>query len=292
MSADSRETSTASSASVPLSAAIITFNEEKRIHDCIASVHDFCDEVLVLDSNSTDRTREIAESFAKVRFLTHPFDGHVQQKNRALDLTRGAWIFCLDADERVTPELAASVLAFIEKHPEADGVRVPRLTYHMGRYIRHGGWYNARVRLIRRGRGRWGGENPHDQIFLEDAPRWKANLGTRLKGDLIHYSFTDLSHQVDTINKFSSIVAFTRAGKSKSFSFLKLFFKPLSKFLEIYVFKAGFLDGTPGLVIAVSSAYSTFLKWAKLYELRKTELERPSNLGASYQVQKSDDRDE
>lgn len=293
MSAESSDSASASPPStaadgVLLSAAIITYNEEKQIRDCIASVHDFCDEVLVLDSNSTDRTREIAESFDKVRFLTHAFDGHVQQKNRALDLTKGRWIVCLDADERVTPELAGSIRAFIEKKPDAGGVRVPRLTYHMGRMIRHGGWYNARVRLVRRGRGRWGGENPHDQIFLEGVPRWKANLGPVLKGDLIHYSFTDLAHQVDTINKFSSIVAFTRAGRSKSFSFLKLFFKPISKFLEIYFFKAGFLDGTPGLVIAVSSAYSTFLKWAKLYELQKTDLERPSNLRADYSVQ--DDR--
>ena len=278
-------TDAATSGDVLLSAAIITFNEEKQIADCIASVHDFCDEVLVLDSHSTDRTREIAVSFPKVRFLAHDFDGHIQQKNRALDHTRGRWIVSLDADERVTPELAASIQAFIRENPEAQGVRLPRLTYHMGRYIRYGGWYNARVRLIRRGQGRWGGENPHDQIFLKDAPRWKANIGPRLKGDLIHYSFKDLSHQVDTINKFSSIVSFTRAGRSKSYSFWKLVFKPLSKFLEMYIFKAGFLDGTPGLVIAVSSAYSTFLKWAKLYELKHTDIERPSNLRADYKVQ-------
>ncbi len=271
-----------------LSAAIITYNEEKQIADCIASVHNFCDEVVVLDSNSTDRTREIAAGFPNVRFFTHAFDGHVQQKNRALDLTRGRWIFCLDADERATPELAASVLAFIRENPDADGVRVRRLTYHMGRAIRHSGWYNARVRLVRRGRGRWGGENPHDQIFLEGAPRWKANLGAKLRGDLIHHSFRDLSHQVDTINRFSSIVAYTRAGREKSFSFWKLLLKPPAKFLEMYVFKLGFLDGTPGLVVAVSSAYSTFLKWAKLYELRKTGLARPSNLREDYRVQETE----
>ena len=142
--------------------------------------------------------------------------------------------------------------------------------------------YNARYRLIRRNCGRWGGENPHDQIFVNSRKSWNANMGPVLKGDLIHYSFTDLSDQVGTINKFSSITAFMRSGAGRRFSFLKMLFKPLSKFVETYLLKAGFLDGIPGLIIAVSSSYSTFLKWAKLYELERTKVERPSNLRADY----------
>ena len=265
-----------------LSAVIITYNEEENIRDCIVSVHDWTDEVVVLDSHSTDRTARIAKSFPGVRFFTHDFDGHIQQKNRAIELSRGRWVFCLDADERATPKLAASVREFINKNPDAPGARVSRLTRHMGRFIRHGGWYNARYRLLRRGAGVWGGENPHDQIFIHGQSPWRAAMARPLPGDLIHYSFRDLSHQVDTVNKFSSIVAFTRASRGTRFSFWKLLFKPLGKFIEIYFFKLGFLDGVPGLVIAVVSAHSAFLKNAKLHELQSGEIERPSNLRPDY----------
>jgi len=269
-----------------LSASIITFNEEARIKDCIASVHDLCDEVLVLDSFSTDKTEKIARSFPKVRFFKHAFDGHVQQKNRAFEMCTSKWILSLDADERCTPELAQSIREFLAtKADNVDGMRVNRLTIHMGRPIKHGGWYNARYRLIKKGKATWGGENPHDQIFLHDAPRWKTNFGPVLDGDLIHYSFRDLSDQINTINKFSSIIAFTRHGKNRKFSLIRLLTKPIQKFIEMYILKAGFLDGMPGFVIAYSSAFSYFLRESKLYELSHTDLERPSNLRADYRVQ-------
>lgn len=269
---------------VRLSAAVITFNEEHRIHDCIASVHDFCDEVIVLDSFSTDRTEAVARKFPKVKFLKHAFDGHVQQKNRAFDHCQGEWILSLDADERITPELAQSIRGFLDSSPSVDGVRVNRLTIHMNRPIRHGGWYNARYRLVRKGKASWGGENPHDQIFLHADPHWKRNLGPVLDGDMIHLSFKDLSDQINTINKFSSIIAFTRSGQKRKFSLFRLITKPWVKFFEIYFLKAGFLDGMAGFVIARASAFSFFLREAKLYELEHG-LDRPSNLRADYQVQ-------
>ena len=267
-----------------LSCAIITYNEEKQIKECIESVHDFCDEIIVLDSHSTDKTKSIAKSFKKVKFFVHDFDGHVQQKNRALDLTKGEWILSIDADERVTPELAKSISEFINTS-DASGAKITRLTRHMGRYIYHGGWKNSRYRLIRRGQGRWGGENPHDEIFLTDQTLLKGKLERPLPGNLIHYSFIDLSDQINTINKFSSIVAYNRHGKNKKFSLLKLFIKPPVKFIEMYIVKLGFLDGIQGFIIAVSSAFSAFLKIAKLYELQKTNLKRPSNLRPDYKVQ-------
>lgn len=268
-----------------ISAAIITYNEEARIADCIGSVHDWCDEVLVLDSHSTDKTKSIATGFPKVRFLTHDFDGHIEQKNRALESARGPWVFCLDADETVTPELAASLTRFVSDYPQAAGARVRRLTYHLGRFIRHGGWYNTRYRLVRKGMGSWGGENPHDMIILHGVPMWKQNTAPILKGDLLHYSFIDLSHQVDTINKFSSIVAFTRKERGARFSLWKLLFKPWGKFVEVYLLKRGFLDGMPGLIGAINTSYAAFLRFAKLYELTRTKVRRPSNLRADYQVQ-------
>ncbi len=268
-----------------LSATIITYNEEANIGDCIRSVHDWCDEVLVLDSNSTDDTRKIAEGFEKVRFETHAFDGHVQQKNRAIEMARGDWIFSLDADERATPELGRSARAFIEKNPEGAGALVRRLNHHLGRAFRHGGWYHKRYRLLRKGQGAWAGENPHDMIYINGRPKWKAGMGPTLSGDLIHFSFKDMSDQLDTINKFSSIVAFTRAGKGKRFSLFGLVYKPMVKFIELYFLKLGILDGIPGLIVASLTSYSAFVKMAKLYELERTELERPSNLRSDYKVQ-------
>lgn len=262
-----------------LSVAIITYNEEHNIADCIRSCEDVADEIIVLDSFSTDRTEEIARSFRKVRFKKHAFDGHVEQKNRALALCKNDWVLSIDADERLSPELAREIAALSPE--DRDGFRVPRLTFHMGRFIRHGGWYpQRRFRLFRRSRARWEGENPHDTIVID-------GRGGDLGGDLIHYSFRDLSQQIDTINRFSSIVAFTRHHRGQAFSWGKCLFKPISKFLEIYFFKQGFRDGFPGFAIAVASAFSTFLKFAKVYELARKDIERPSNLRPDYKPQNS-----
>ncbi len=256
--------------------AIITFNEEANIRDCINSVYKLAEEIVVLDSLSTDRTLEIAKSFPKVKIFSQKFKGHIEQKNDAISFCAGNWILSLDADERATPELMSSIEKILKTETDVTGFKISRLTFHMGRFIRHSGWYPLfRYRFFKKGFAHWTGENPHDFIEIE-------GRGEKLYGDIIHYSFKDLSHQVDTINKFSSIVAFTRFKKGNSFSIIRSILKPLSKFLEIYIFKAGFLDGYPGFAIAVSSAYSTFLKTAKMYELKNKTLERPSNLRPDY----------
>jgi glycosyltransferase involved in cell wall biosynthesis len=274
---------------LPISVTIITYNEEKNIADCIRSVEQVADEIIVLDSFSTDRTEEIARSFSRVRFEKHPFDGHVEQKNRAITLCRNEWILALDADERLSPELAREIAALDADQIAKEGIagfRMPRLTYHMGRAIRHGGWYpQRRYRLFKRSAARWTGENPHDYIVID-----KTGKGATLKGDLIHYSFADLSQQIDTINKFSSIVAFNRHQAGRSFQLFRTLIKPIGKFIEIYLFKAGFLDGFPGFTIAIASAFSTFLKFAKIYEMDRNVIERPSNLRADYRAQKRSSR--
>jgi glycosyltransferase involved in cell wall biosynthesis len=257
-----------------LSAAIITYNEEANIRECLDSISSFVDEIIVLDSISDDGTEAMCRANPKVRFYQHPFDGHIEQKNRALDMCSSDWILCLDADERVSPELRASIEALLERNPDIAGAKFPRLTYHMHRYIRHGGWYpNARYRLVRRAMASWGGENPHDKLILK-------GKGVRIKGDLIHFTARDLSDQVKTINSFSSIVALTRHNKGQDFHLWRLLIKPVSKFLEIYLLKRGFLDGMQGFIIAVSSSYSSFLKEAKLYELGVLGSDKPSNLSA------------
>ncbi len=259
-----------------LSAAIITYNESENIEDCLASVADFVDEVVVLDSFSTDDTEQICRRFEKAKFYRHPFDGYIAQKNRAADLCTSQWILFIDADERVTPELKRSIEGFLSANPDVAGAKFPRLTYHMHRFIRHGGWYpNARYRLYRKGRAHWGGNTPHEKLIL-DGP------GKKLTGDLVHYTAKDLSDQVATINAFSSIAALTRYNKGKRFHLWRLLVKPMSKFVEMYGFKRGFLDGMQGFIIAVSSAYSSFLKEAKLYELDALGSDKPSNLSSLY----------
>ncbi len=261
---------------IPLSVAIITYNEKNNIRDCLESVIELAEEIIVLDSFSTDATEEICKEFDSVKFRQHAFDGHIAQKNRALNLCSHEWILSIDADERVTHELSDSIKEFLASKPQAVGAKFPRLTYHMKKYIRHGGWYpNARYRLIKKGYATWGGENPHDTIFLD-------GKGVYLRGDLIHYSFADLSDQVDTNNKFSSIKAFTRKKKGKKFIFWRLFLKPIGKFVETYIIKRGALDGMQGFIISVSAAYSTFLEEAKLYELDRLKTEHISNLPKSY----------
>ncbi|TGM34389.1 glycosyltransferase family 2 protein [Leptospira biflexa] len=262
-----------------LSVAIITFNEEKNIGDCIRSVVSFADEIIVLDSLSTDKTKEIATSFPKVRFLEAPFPGHVEQKNKAISFCQNEWIFSLDADERADEVLQNSIQTFLETDEvHCDGYKIARLTFHLGRWIRYSGWYpQRRYRLFKKENASWIGENPHD--FIELKP---GSFGKVMKGNILHYSFTDFSHQITTINQFSSIVAYTRYAKGERFSLVKTIIKPLGKFFEIYLFKFGFLDGIPGLWIALASSFSTYLKYAKLYELDQLKIQRPSNIRKDY----------
>jgi glycosyltransferase involved in cell wall biosynthesis len=263
-----------------ISVAIITWNEERNLADCIRSCDEIADEIVVLDSFSTDRTEAIARSFPKVRFEQHAFDGHVEQKNRALAHCRNDWVLSLDADERLTPELREEICALAPG--DAVGFRMPRLTFAMGRPIRHAGWYPQRkYRLFRRSRARWAGDNPHDFIVV-DGP------GGDLQGDLLHYSFRDLAHQVVTVNSFSSIQAFNRFHRKQRFRALQAVVKPLVKFLEVYLVKRGFLDGFPGLVVAVNAAYERFLQLAKVYELERGSVDRPSNLRPDYRPQPRD----
>lgn len=261
---------------IKISVAIITYNEEKNIKDCIESVLDLADEIIVLDSHSTDATEEIARSFSKVKFFVHPFQGHVEQKNKAIEFCQNEWILSLDADERVDDRLKSSIQKWKETNPRENGYKIARLTWHMGRFIRRSGWYpRRRYRLFRKGKSRWVGENPHDKIEID-------GKGGILPGNLIHYSFRDFSDQVDTVNKFSSIVAYTRFKKGRKFSVLACIYKPWFKFWDIYLLRRGFLDGFPGFAIAVASSFSTFLKYAKIYELDKEFINRPSNLRESY----------
>ena len=242
-----------------ISAAIITLNEAAHIQDCIASL-DFCDQVVVVDSLSKDQTRKLARE-AGAKIVRQEFLGHVAQKQLAVDKCKHDWVFCIDADERVSPELRASIMALKEAgEPDLSGYEVARLSYHLGRWIKHGGWYpDLGVRFFNRTQGKWGGYDPHDKVEVE------GPVG-HLEGDLHHFVFDSLSDNVKTNDFYSSIMAKDLSLAGKRPSLLKLLLKPPFKFIECYLIKRGFLDGMPGFIIAVGAAYSMFLKFAKLWE--------------------------
>ncbi len=246
---------------INISAAVITLNEENNIRDCLASLA-WVDEIVVVDSLSTDKTRDIAESMG-AKVIDQAFLGHVKQKQLAVDSCTYDWVIALDADERVTDPLRDEIVRLFSTTNESDlrpGYSVARKSFHLGRWIMHGGWYPDRnIRLFNRKSGHWTGTNPHDVIAIEG----KAG---HLKSALEHYVFSDLAHNVQTNNSYSSISAKILFEENKKPSFFKLLIKPPGKFIETYFVKRGFLDGMPGFIIAVGAAYSMFLKYAKLWE--------------------------
>jgi len=246
-----------------VSVCVIAMNEEDRIAACLRSA-DFADEWIVVDSHSSDRTREIAAECG-ARVVERDWPGHVEQKNFALSLARNDWVLCLDADERVSPELREAMLAALDAGPGADGFEMNRRSWYLGRWIHHGGWYpDRKLRLFRRSRGRWGGTNPHDRVEL-DGPV------DRLQGDLLHYSYRSLSDHLRTVDSFTTIAARERRRLGKPSRLSDVTLRPAWKFVKMYVVQRGFLDGRAGFLAAVTGAYYVFLKHAKHWELEQAE---------------------
>ena len=247
-------------AQIPISLVIITLNEEHNIERCIRSVP-FAQDVMVLDSGSSDRTLEIAKKLG-ARVKVEPWRGYQKQKMRVTALALNDWVLSLDADEALSVEAQKEILVAWENGLHEDGYEFPRLSYHMGRWIRHGGWYpDLQLRFFNRQKATWSPGHVHERVITQKVGRFKSPL--------YHWVFQDLADQVNTNNEYSSLGALDLLQKKKSFSLFKLLTKPLSKFLETYFWKRGFLDGLPGLVIAVGAAYSVFLKHAKHWEHQK-----------------------
>ena len=252
-----------------LSVVIITYNEEKNIERCILSVRDIADEILVVDSFSTDRTEEICLKHG-VRFVKHAFEGYIEQKNWAKDQAAYDFILSLDADEALSNELRASILS-VKQNPTFDGYDFNRLTNYCGQWIRHCGWYpDRKLRLWDRRKGSWKGENPHDEFFLVEGSKKQ-----HLTGDLLHFSFYTVEQHISTINKFSSIKARVMYEKGRKPNWIAMMVSPAFKFFRDYIIKLGFMDGYFGYLICRNSAYSNFLKYAKLRALYKSESRKP-----------------
>ncbi len=239
---------TESSPPPPLSACVIAYNEADRIGDCLHSLA-FCDDIVVVDSGSTDATREIAESLG-ARVLVRAFDGFRTQKDFAVKQARHDWVLCLDADERVGDELRTAIEAARGRgFADAAGYRFARMSWYFGRFLRHGTAYPDRVlRLFDRRRGGWRGDREIHEAVSVDGPV------TTLGGDLLHYPFRSLLQMLDKKQGYAAMMAEHEHARGKRASLPKLLLSPGWRFFRSYVLRLGFLDGVPGLLEAFVSA--------------------------------------
>ena len=248
---------------VPVTVTIITLNESPHIAAAIDSAA-WADEILVVDSGSTDDTVSIATAKG-VRVMSRTWPGYVDQKNYAASVASHDWIFSLDADERVTPALAAEVRAIVDGHPAEPAFRVPRVTFHLGRWVRTTDFYpDYQTRLYDRRAARWQGKYVHESVAA-DGP-----VG-QLKQELQHYSYRDLSDHLDRINQYGTLAARQMYESGRRASPIDLLLHPPAAFLRNYVLRGGFADGMAGLTISLVNAYSVLLKFAKLWELQQPE---------------------
>ena len=247
-----------------ISATIITFNEEKEIEAAIRSL-EWADEILVVDSESIDRTREIAESLG-ARVIINPWPGFAKQKQFAVDNAQLDWIFSLDADERVTERLRDEILKIKDGGQSSDGYRIPRLSIYMGREIKHGGWYpDWQLRFFDRTKGRWKDVLIHESVQMSP----DAKVGN-LKHDILHYSVESAAHHQKMIGeRYAPLAAKQMFEAGKRTSPLAIVFRAWFAFIQTYFLKAGFLDGFPGFCIAYFAAHHTFMKYLMLYEMQQ-----------------------
>lgn len=246
---------------LPLSVAIITLNEEDRLPDCLKSV-DFTDDIVVVDSGSTDNTVKIAEQ-SGARVFKEKWRGFGPQKQFAIDQCVNDWILILDADERIPEETASEMYALFTESMNHVSYSFPRKNYFSGKWIRHGGWWPDRVvRLFRKDQCRMSLKMVHESIITT------GSLG-RIQNPISHYTNRNLHQTIDKINKYSSVGAKQLYDKKSNSSSLKALMKAVWKFFHFYFLRLGFLDGYQGLVIAVSDAMNVFFKHAKYIEMKK-----------------------
>jgi glycosyltransferase involved in cell wall biosynthesis len=249
----------------PLSAVIITRNEERRLPDALRSVA-FCDERLVVDAGSTDRTREVAEACGARVVLATPWPGFVAQRRKAVEAAAHDWILALDADERVTPSLRHEIEAARTMGFTHAGYRIPRVSFYLGRWIRATDWYpDLQLRLFDRVRGRWEGALVHESVEV------RGPVG-RLRHEIEHHPYADIAEHLHTINDYTTLWAQQSHAAGRRTNVLERMGAPLWAFLRNYVLKRGVLLGQVGLTVSVLNSYYTFAKLAKLGALQNQPL--------------------
>ncbi|MCW5978926.1 MAG: glycosyltransferase family 2 protein [Bryobacteraceae bacterium] len=238
-----------------ISATIITYNEQKNIARAIESLR-FCDEVVVVDSGSVDRTVEIADKLG-ARVLEHPWQGFARQKNFAAEEARFDWIFSLDADESLSEALEGEIWQIKKNGPQYDAYTVPRLAQYLGRWILHSGWYpDRKIRLYNRCKGRWTGNYVHERVEVS------GSVG-HLESNLLHFTCDSLSQHLETMNRYTTLAAQQLAAEGVRIGWRHLLLDPPWTFFRSYVVNRGFLDGMEGLAIAYMAGLYNFIKYAK-----------------------------
>ncbi|HZP47995.1 MAG TPA: glycosyltransferase family 2 protein [Vicinamibacterales bacterium] len=244
-----------------LSVTVITRNEAADIDAALASVR-FADEIVLVDAMSTDDTVAIARQHTD-RIVVREWPGYIDQKNYAASLARHDWILSLDADERVTPELAAEIQRLLAGDPRDAAYRIPRVTFHLGRWIRSTDWYpDFQTRLYDRRRARWTGAYVHEAVTVD------GSIG-RLAGELQHYAYRDIADHLETIDRYTTLAARQMDEAGRRSGWLEMVGHPPLAFLRNYVLRGGFRDGSAGLIVSVMNSYYVFLKFAKLWGRRQ-----------------------
>jgi glycosyltransferase involved in cell wall biosynthesis len=245
-----------------LSVAIITFNESKNIERCINSVKAIADDIVVIDSYSTDNTAELAKELG-ARVILQKFLGHIEQKNFAISKAQYPYILSLDADEAIDEKLKQEIITLKNTSKIADGYFINRHNNYCGQWINHGAWKSdLKLRLWDSRKGKWGGMNPHDKFEMDT----NAKI-TLLEGKILHWSYTSVAQHEGKVDYFSTIAAKAYYVRGKKSSLFKILFNPLFRFLRDYIFKLGILDGKYGFMIAKLTAKEVYLKYKKLSEL-------------------------
>ena len=246
---------------VKISAAIIVFHEEHNVA-ALCETLSWADEIVIVDSDSTDRTVEIARRYTN-RIFNREFKGYKDKHQYADGQTTGDWILWIDADERVTPELQATIENLRRQDPATlpDGFRIARRTYFMNRWIRHCGWYpDYQMRLYRKGASYWDGIAPHETARVHG----RVEI---LSGELLHYTKNSLTEYHRVLDSYTSLAAEYHYRKGRRTKPHTLLIRPIAGFLQTFFLKQGFRDGVPGLIISIFTAYYAFLRSAKIWEM-------------------------
>ena len=244
-----------------LSVILITRNEEANLADCLASLEGIAQQIVVVDTNSSDRTLDIAKSYGAVIAQPQDWPGFGPQKNRALDLATGEWVLSLDADERLTPALKSEIVTAIHDSAHVDCFAIPRLSWYCGRFIRHSGWNPDYVdRLFKRGSARFSDDLVHERLL-------HSGQVAKLENPMLHYSFMNYSQVLQKIDRYSTASAEQAFAKGKTSTPLKAVLHGAWSFFRTYFLQAGFLDGPQGFTLAMSNAQGTYYRYVKLWHL-------------------------
>jgi len=244
-----------------ISAVLITHNEAENLPDCLASLQDWVDEIVVVDNHSSDDTVRIAQQHGAKVLQTPDWPGFGLQKNRALDLATCDWVLSIDADERVTPELMAEIQSILATEPMLTAYEIPRLSWYCGKFIRHAGWRPDFVlRLFERDSARFSDDLVHERVVPT------GNVG-QLKHALLHYSYRNFSQVLHKVNAYSSASAQQAFASGKRSSVAGALGHGAWAFFRTYVLRAGFLDGSHGLALSISNAQTSYYKYLKLWQM-------------------------